>query len=172
VSFADRPQLRVPFTHDPTVLAGGLARLEADGETALYDSVVYSLWYMSGIRGKRVLVLLSDGEDVKSKYRFDEVLEFARRSGVAIYAIGLGLGSSAQQARMALSQLANETGGRTFFVERTDNFDSVYRTIERELRAQYLLAYQSDGSGPGYRKVDVEVKRPGIKASTVKGYYP
>ena len=172
ISFADRPQLRVPFTHDPAVLAGGLARLDADGETALYDSVVYSLWYFSGIRGKRVLVLLSDGEDVKSRYGFEEVLEFARRSGVAVYAIGLGLSTTAQVARMNLQRLATETGGTAFFVERSGGFDAVYRSIERELRSQYLLAYQSDGSGTGYRKVAVEVKRPGVSVTTVKGYYP
>jgi len=172
MSFADHPQLRVPFTHDPSVLAGGLARLEADGETALYDSVVYALWYFSGIRGKRVLVVLSDGEDTKSRYRFEEVVEFARRSGVAIYPIGLGLSSTAQVARSALNRLAAETGGNAFFVERTSGFDSVYRTIERELRAQYLLAYQSDGSSTTYRKVEIEVKRPGVHASAVRGYYP
>ncbi len=172
ISFADNPQLRVPFTNDPAVLGGGLARLDADGETALYDSIVYSLWYMSGIRGKRVLVLLSDGEDVKSRYQYEEVLEFARRSGVAIYPIGLGLTSNAQVTRLALSRLAAETGGRAFFVDRTAGFDAVYRTIERELRSQYLLAYQSDGKGSGYRKVSVDVKRPGVAAATVKGYYP
>ena len=172
MSFADRPQLQVPFTHDPAVLRGGLARLEADGETALYDSVVYALWYFSGVRGKRVLVLLSDGEDTKSRYSFDEVIEYARRSGVAIYAIGLGLNSNAQVARMNLQRLASETGGTVFFVERSGGFDNVYRSIERELRSQYLLAYQSDGSGIGYRKVEVEVKRPGVSVATVKGYYP
>ncbi|HEV8239532.1 MAG TPA: VWA domain-containing protein [Thermoanaerobaculia bacterium] len=172
MSFADKPQLRVPFTGDPAVLAGGLARLEADGETALYDSVVYALWYFSGVRGKRVLVLLSDGEDSKSRYSFDETLEFARRSGVAIYTIGLGLSSNAQVARMNLQRLATETGGTAFFVERAGGFDNVYRSIERELRSQYLLAYQSDGSGTGYRKVEVDVKRPGVSVSTAKGYYP
>jgi len=119
-----------------------------------------------------VLVLLSDGEDVKSRYGFDEVLEYARRSGVAVYAIGLGLQSNAQVARMNLQRLAAETGGTAFFVERTGAFDNVYRSIERELRSQYLLAYQSDGSGTGYRKVEVEVKRPGVSAATAKGYYP
>jgi VWFA-related protein len=172
ISFADKPELRVAFTHDPAVLAGGLAQLEADGETALYDSVVYSLWYFSGIRGKRVLVLLSDGEDVKSRYNFEEVVDFARRSGVAIYPIGLGLSSTAQVARMALQRLAAETGGTAFFVERSSSFDNVYRSIERELRSQYLLAYQSDGTGTGFRKVDVQVTRPGVNASSAKGYYP
>ena len=172
MSFADRPQLRVSFTHDPAVLAGGLARLEPEGETALYDSVVYALWYFSGIRGKRVLVLLSDGEDSKSKYTFEEAIEFARRSGVAIYTIGLGLSANAQVARMNLQRFASETGGTAFFVDRAGGFDSVYRSIERELRAQYLLAYQSDGNGPGYRKVEIDVKRPGVNVATAKGYYP
>jgi Ca-activated chloride channel homolog len=172
LSFADRPELHVPFTHDTAVLAGGLAHLAAEGETALYDSVVYALWYFSGIRGKRVLIILSDGEDTKSKYRFDEVIELARRSGVAIYPIGLGLNSNAQVARMALQRLAAETGGTAFFLDRVGGFDGVYRSIERELRSQYLLAYQSDGSGSTYRKVDVKVAKPGISVNAAKGYYP
>jgi VWFA-related protein len=172
LTFADAPQLRVPFTRDASVLAGGVAHLQADGEPALYDSVVYSLWYMSGIRGKRVLVLLTDGEDTKSKRKYEEVLELARRSGVTLYAIGLGLPSNANVARMNLQRLAAETGGSTFFVERRASLDPIYRTIERELRAQYLLAYQSDGTGDGYRKVSVDVKRPGVSVSAAKGYYP
>jgi Ca-activated chloride channel family protein len=172
VTFADKPTLRVPFTHDPAVLAGGLAHLEADGETALYDSLVYTLWYMSGVRGKRVVVLLTDGDDTKSKRRYEEALEYARRSGVTIYGIGIGLPTTASVARMNLQRLAAETGGSTFFVERRTSLDPVYRSIERELRAQYLLAYQSDGSGNGYRKVNVDVKRPGVTVGAAKGYYP
>ncbi|HEV8631308.1 MAG TPA: VWA domain-containing protein [Thermoanaerobaculia bacterium] len=173
LTFADKPQLRVPFTHDPAVLAGGLAHLDVEGQTALYDSIVYSLWYFSGVRGKRVLVLLTDGDDSKSRHRFEEMLEFARRSGVAVYAIGLGLPATANVARMNLQRLAAETGGAAFFIDRSvGGLEPVYRSIERELRSQYLLAYQSDGTGTGYRKVAVDVKRAGVSASTVRGYYP
>jgi VWFA-related protein len=172
ITFNDEPELVVPFTNDTAILAGGLVGLEVDGETALHDSVIYSLWYFSGIKGKRVLVLLSDGEDSKSRYRFDDVLEYARRSGVAIYAIGLGLPGGNDLARMALQRLASETGGSSFFIDRKGNLAEVYRSIERELRAQYLLAYQSAATGQGFREVEVEVSRPGVTAATARGYYP
>jgi VWFA-related protein len=173
LSFADKPQLRVPFTSDPAVLAGGLAHLDVEGQTALYDSVVYALWYFSGVRGKRVLVLLTDGEDSHSRHRFDEMLEYARHSGVAIYTIGLGLPASANVARINLQRLAAETGGNAFFIDRGPAaLEPVYRSIERELRSQYLLAYQSDGTGTGFRKVAVDVKRSGVSANAAKGYYP
>ena len=170
MSFADRPRLLVPFTNDEAVLAGGLASLVAEGETALYDSVIYALWYFSGIKGKRVLVLLSDGEDVKSRYRFDDVLRFARRSGVAIYTIGIGLPANAEMGRMALQRLAAETGGTAFWVDRSGELRSVYASIERELRSQYLLAYQPSSTEPGYHEVAVEVRRSGVEATTQRGY--
>ena len=172
MTFADQPQLVVPFTSDRAVLSGGLAGLAAEGETALYDSIVYSLWYFSGVRGKRALVLLSDGEDSRSRYRFEDALEYARHAGVAIYTIGLGLPAKADLARSALLRLAAETGGHAYFVARNGDLSDVYRSIERELRSQYLLAYQSPAAGEGYRRVDVEVTRPGVTAATVKGYYP
>jgi Ca-activated chloride channel homolog len=171
MTFADRPRLQVPFTSDPAVLAGGLAGLAAEGETALYDSLVYALWYFSGVKGKRVLVLLSDGEDVRSRYGFEDVLRFARRSGVAIYTIGLGLPSKAEVARAALQRLASETGGTAFWAPRGSSLDSVYATIERELRSQYLLAYQPRSPTEGYHEVKVEVRRPGARAITQRGYH-
>ena len=172
MTFADRPRLVVPFTNDRAVLAGGLVGLEVEGETALYDSVIYSLWYFSGVRGKRALVLLSDGEDSRSRYRFEDALEYARRAGVAIYTIGLGLPAKADLARAALLRLAAETGGRSFLVSRNDDLAEVYRSIELELRSQYLLAYQSSATGEGFRRVEVEVSKPGVSAATVRGYYP
>ncbi|MDX1631808.1 MAG: VWA domain-containing protein, partial [Thermoanaerobaculia bacterium] len=173
ITFADRPRLRVPFTNRIDVLAGGLANLEVDGETALYDSLIYALYYFSGIEGKRLLVLISDGEDVESEYDIEETLEFARRTGVAIYPIGLGLDPSDQQARTGLLRLASETGGRAFFVDRAAGLGRVYRDIEREIRSQYLLTYQSDGRDPErFRKVRIEVDEPGLEARTIEGYYP
>jgi len=175
ITFNDSPQLAVPFTNDHEILAGGLAGLVAEGETALHDSLVYALHYFSGLRGKRALVLLSDGEDVGSTYTFDDALDFARRTGVPIYAIGLGVGQREAMARAKLMRLAQDTGGRSFFVESADGLSTVYERIETELRAQYLIAYQSSQSSEGgdrYREVDLQVKKPGLSAKTMRGYYP
>ncbi|MGB5400040.1 MAG: VWA domain-containing protein, partial [Thermoanaerobaculia bacterium] len=173
VVFNDAPRLAVPFTSNHQVLAGGLVDLEAEGETALFDSLVFTLHYFSGIKGKRALIVLSDGEDSSSRYSFDETLEFARRSGIAIYSIGLGLPSRQLETRMRLQRFAADTGGRYFFISHASELASIYESIEEELRFQYLLAYQStDSEGDEFRRVEVRVSRPDLEATTVPGYYP
>ena len=173
VVFNDEPRLAVPFTSNHQILAGGLVDLEAEGETALFDSLVYALHYFSGIRGKRALIVLSDGEDSSSHYSFDETLEFAQRSGVAIYSIGLGLPNGELDARMRLQRFAADTGGRYFFISDASQLATIYESIEQELRFQYLLAYQStDSEGKSFRTVEVRVSRPGLEATTIPGYYP
>jgi Ca-activated chloride channel family protein len=172
LTFADEPRLAVRFTRSPEVLAGGLAGLEARGETRLWDAVAYALHYFSGIRGKRAIVLLTDGLDSGSKFRFEEVLEYARRTGVAIYVVGLDVPLNPPDAGMLIDRLARETGGRSFRISRALELGPVYRDIQRELRAQYLIAYQSDGTGEGFREIELRVKRPGVEVRTVRGYYP
>ena len=113
ITFNDHPSLVVKFTNDVNELAGGLAGLKAERGTALYDSVVFSLFYFNGIKGQRALLLLSDGKDEGSHFSFEDALEYARRAGVTIYAIGLGKDVDKRH----LSKIAEETGGRSFFVE-------------------------------------------------------
>ena len=173
ITFADEPRLAVRFTGQRERLAGGLAEIRADGETALYDALVFSLHYFSGLGGKRALVLLSDGADSTSKSSFENALEFARRSGVAIYTIGLSVPSNPPEPGMVLERLARETGGRSFRIERAAQLPRIYEQIEAELRSQYVLAYQSDArGGDGFRRVEVRVRRPGVEARLPAGYYP
>ncbi len=175
ITFADHPNLAVRFTNQQPLLAGGLAGLTASGNTALYDSLIYALYYFGGVKGKRAIVLLSDGKDEGSRYSYDDVLEYARRSGVAIYTVGIGLSTQSADIRLKLSRLADETGGRFFFIEKARELDGIYDTIQKEVRSQYLLAYQSSkegGSADKFRTVEVKVRKPGLEAKTVRGYYP
>ena len=174
MTFNDVPDLVVPFTNNLEILAGGLAGLVTEGETALHDSLIFALHYFSGLRGKRALILLSDGEDTGSEYSFDDVLEFARHTGVAVYSIGLEMDQREIVARSKLSRLARETGGRHFFISGAGGLGSVYRKIENELRAQYLIAYQSSQGQAieKFRKIELEVRPPGLQAKTMRGYYP
>ena len=174
ITFADSPRLAARFTSDVELLAGGLADLEAEGETRFYDALAYALHYFSGVRGKRAIVILSDFADSGSKYRMDEIVDYARRTGVAIYGIGLNVPREIPEAGMMLDRLARETGGRAFRISRVAELGAVYEAIRAELRAQYLIAYQSsrtDGSA-AYRTIEVEVERPGAEARTLRGYYP
>ena len=171
--FNDEPILKVPFTSRLEVLSAGLEEVESEGETALYDTLVYALHYFAGIRGKRALVLLSDGEDSRSRYTFAETLEFAQRSGVGIYTIALGLDPRQLDARNVLHRLAQETGGHFFSIASGRELEGIYRRIEQELRSQYLFAYQSTHEqGGDFRRVEVEVAQRGLKAKTIPGYYP
>jgi Ca-activated chloride channel family protein len=174
ITFSDQPTLAVRFTNQEPVLAGGLAGLTAAGNTALYDSLIYGLYYFGGIKGKRAIVILSDGKDEGSRYTFAEALEYARRSGVALYTVGIGLSTREADVRLKLARLADETGGRYFFIDRADELERIYDSIQNELRSQYLLAYQSskEGDPDKFRTVEVKLDKPGLEAKTVRGYYP
>jgi VWFA-related protein len=173
IVFSDTPLLRVALTNDTVLLNNGLAGIEADGETSLYDSLVYGLYYLAGLRGKRALILLSDGADSVSRFSFNQALEFAKRSGVAVYTIGLGLKGSDVSEYAVLRKLARETGGDCFFIDNARRLDRIYTRIEDDLRSQYLLGYQSpQQESRDYREVRVEVTRSDLEVKTVPGYYP
>ncbi len=178
ITFNDRPELAVGFTGSRETLAGGLADLTTEGETALYDSVLYALYYFGGLRGKRALILLTDGGDSSSEHHFDDVLDFARRSQVAIYSIGIDIDQRELLVRGRLQQLCNETGGRCFFITGASELKRVYERIETEVRSQYLLAFESpEGDPDAFRKVDVKLANPrpqgrrGVKVQTIPGYF-
>jgi Ca-activated chloride channel family protein len=174
ITFNQRPTLAAQFTDDVDALARELAGLKAEGGTALYDSIVFSLYYFTGIRGQRALLILSDGQDQSSRYTFDEALEYAQTVGVKIYTIGLDLPKSDTKARGELGKLADETGGRSFFVSEVGELDAIYSAIEEELRSQYLLAYQSTNTSGGgdFRTVEVAIPGRDAEARTLRGYFP
>ncbi len=173
ITFNDEPQLVVRFTNSQEVLAGGLTGLVTEGETALFDSVIFSLHYFSGLQGKRAVVILTDGEDSVSAYTYADAIEFARHTGVAIYVVGLNLQSQGNDVRMRMRRLAHETGGECFFIDNARQLEKVYASIQEELRSQYLIAYQSSiAGGEEFREVEVEMHAKGLEAKTIRGYYP
>jgi Ca-activated chloride channel homolog len=175
IVFNDRPYLASPFTNQAATFAGGLAGLKAERGTALYDSLIYSLFYFSGLSGQKALVLLSDGKDEASRFRFEQALEYVRRAGVTLYTVAVGLDKKeGAVGRKNLERLAEETGGRSFFLDSTSQLDATYEAIEEELRSQYLLAYQSKNLSRSseFRTVEVDVDKSGAEAKTLRGYYP
>ncbi|MDE2689102.1 MAG: VWA domain-containing protein [Acidobacteriota bacterium] len=172
VTFNDHPYLASDFTNDIGKLAGSLAGLKAERGTALYDAIVFGLYYLNGIKGQRALLLLSDGKDESSRFSFDQALEYAQRSGVAVYAIGLG--KQPGPARRALSRLAAQTGGSAFFIGQVAELAGVYDQILGELRSRYLITYQSTNTSGNrrFREIEADATAPGVSIRTLKGYYP
>ncbi len=172
VTFNSFPHLAVKLTSDRAALGAGLAGLVAEGQTALFDSLMFTLYYFTGIRGQRAILVLSDGKDESSRFTFEQTLDYARRAGITLYTIGLRLREST--SRRKLARLADETGGRSFFIDGITDLGGVYSVIQRELRSQYLVAYQSSNTSgdDGFRRVDLEVDRPAVTVKTLSGYYP
>lgn len=173
LSFSDHPVLLMPRTTDARAVNASLDNLNANGETALFDALVHSLYYFRGTRGRRAMVLLSDGDDNSSGIGWKDTLEYARRSGVAIYTIGLGV-ELLGDIRGRLKALAEETGGRVFFVNKAQELSGVYKEIDQELRSQYLLAFASDRTTADgkYRSIEVKAQKGKLNARTIRGYYP
>ena len=174
ITFNDHPNLAAKFTNDLKTLAGGLAGLKAERGTALYDSLIFSLYYFNGIKGQRALILLSDGRDEVSRFTFEDTLEYARRAGVSIYSIGLNLGKKLSDARRKLVKLSRETGGASFFIDSASDLPAIYASIQRELRSRYYVAYQSTNAtnDNDFRSIEVQLARSGLEAKTLRGYYP
>ncbi len=172
VTFNRFPRLAVPLTNDLQALGGGLAGLTAEGGTSLYDSLVFSLYYFTGIKGKRALLLLSDGKDESSQFSFDEAIEFARRAGVTVYSVGLRIPPGV--ARSRLEQVAQETGGQAYFIREVGELEAIYAAIEEELRSQYLLVYQSNSlrEDGDFREVELTTRDRELEVRTMSGYYP
>ncbi len=172
MSFNRFPDLRVKLTNELPRLGGGLVGLTAEGQTALYDSLVFALYYLNGVSGQRAVLLLSDGLDEVSRFSYSDTLEYARRAGVAVYAIGLGVPDA--QARKRLTEIAVETGGDSYFIRDIAELGAVYDRIQSELRGKYLVAYQStnDSSSDSFRSVTVNVSVPGARVKAMSGYYP
>ena len=173
VAFASRPHLLTGQTSDVAMVVDTIHSLRATGRTALHDALMTSLYYFRGVTGRRALVLLSDGEDTSSSAKYGDVLEYARHSEVVIYTIGLGVGGTQPLLRAKLEEIATATGGRAFFIDAARDLAPVYRQIDRELRSQYLLAYNSnrEDAGDDFRQVDVRVTG-NHRARAISGYYP
>jgi Ca-activated chloride channel homolog len=146
-----------------------LNRLDAFGTTGLYDAIVTALDAIQRARGRRALVLLSDGSDRYSKATAAEVLERARASDVLIYPIAFG-----RTRPEAFAELASLTGGRSFHVTDARRLPETLQTIATELRNQYLIGYSPvKPPVPGtneWRAIAVSVARPDVTVRARDGY--
>lgn len=173
VTFDNEPQLVSRFTTDKERLAQALAGLRAQGSTSLWDAVVYGLYQYQGTKGRKAYVILTDGADRASKFTYEAALDYARKTGVAIYFIGLKIGGTQFDVRTKINRMARETGGAVYYVESAKGLAGVYKEIDEELRSQYLITYTPPArQGTKWRKIEVKVTPGNLEARTISGYYP
>jgi len=172
---------------DRKAVRGAIESIEARGGTALYDALYSAADKLADAEGRRVIVLLSDGRDQAftdnepgSLHLFEEALEKARRSEVAIYAIGLGRHLDTEldlrherSLKDILDQLARTSGGRSYYPERGGQLSGIYRQIAVDLKAQYTLAYVSTNTARDgtWRAITITTKKPELEVEARSGYY-
>jgi len=173
VAFDTEPQLLQTWSSKVADVHAGLARVRAEDKTALYDAVIFALYNFQGIRGQKALILISDGKDTASKFSYEHALEYARRAGVPIYGIGIGIHAPDVDVRYKLDRLCRETGGTVYYIDQARELQRIYDDIQTELRSQYILGfYPSPDVKPGSKWREVTVHVNDGKARTVKGYFP
>lgn len=164
-----------PFVADLGSLRSQVDQMpEAEGATALYDAIVLGLYRFRTVPGRKALVIVTDGDDTASRIPYEDMLQYVRVARVPIYFIGIDLSRLDFSAAPRLRGLAEETGGVAYFVRRAGELDQVYERLEQELRTQYLIGYYAETTrnDRDYRKVELEVNRPGAKVRTIRGFIP
>lgn len=183
VEFANRPEVASDFTTDISKLQSKIIFTPAKGMTAMYDAVYVGLEKLkTGNNPKKALLLITDGEDNRSRYTFQNVKDFVKEQDVQIYAIGItdewnSQLSAGRTGRAMLEELADLTGGRAFFPDSVNELEDICTKIAIELKNQYVIGYHSTNAAKDgkWRKLRVKVNPPkGIQHLNVKskaGYY-
>jgi Ca-activated chloride channel family protein len=179
VNFNEEYFLDQDYTGSVPKLKDALERIEARGGTALYDAVVASSDHLkkSGALEKKVLLVVTDGEDNASRESLEQALRrLEEKNGPTVYTIGLLGDEHSKRARRALREMAEDTGGVAFFPKDLNEVQAITTQIAHDIRNQYTIQYKPTNpqSSGGYRTVKVEAQARGYKKLQVRtrsGYY-
>jgi len=160
-----------PFTSDMRVLDKGIGHVRNGAATALYDTLYLGSDALMRRRGRKVMVVITDGGDTVSKTSYQEAVRAAQEAEVILYSIIIvPIESNAGRdigGEHALIQLSRDTGGKYYYASSTDQLDSAFKQISDELRTQYLIAYY-----PSQRLSDSEFRRIEVKIDPATKDYP
>jgi len=173
VDFDTQPRLAHGVTTEVVDLLRTFNGLTADGYTALFDATIFSMLQFEETRGRKALVLLTDGDDYKSRYGPRRCVEYGKRLGVPVYVISLAAIQNPRRnaRRPELEGLAEATGGQVFYINEMAELSGAYAHINRELRSQYVLTFSTDRplAEEELDAVAVEVDRRGLEVRAVVG---
>lgn len=182
VNFNDAAYLDLPpgkdFTSSIQELAQALAKIDTRGGTAMRDAIQMSIEHLKkGHRDKKVIVVVTDGNDNSSLIPLEALMRNAHQSGILIYGVGLlneEEHGEARKAKAALNALAEATGGKTFFPTSVDDVGHIAKQVAHDIRNQYTIEYSpSNAAMDGtFRQIKIAVKAPGNpQVRTRSGYY-
>jgi Ca-activated chloride channel family protein len=178
MGFDVTPDITQGFTNNGDLLSTGIRKLSPGGGTALYDAV-YTACHneMLPLRGpasvRKVIILLSDGDDNQSHATLDDAVKMCQRADTTIYAISTNDSPSRDRGDDILKAMALVTGGRAFYPPRMEDVANAFQGIQEELRSQYSLVYKpadfkADGS---FRPIFLISRDHKYKVRVQKGYF-
>jgi len=179
LQFATEVRELTPFTNKVSQIDRGLGQLRGDWATALYDAICQGSAGLGRNPGRRVLVLISDGDDTASNATYAQAVEQALRNEVMIYSlIDVPIEASAGRdlgGEHALITLAEQTGGKSFYVS-GGGMDKAFAQVSDDLRTQYLIGYYPHNQEPGmaFHRIQVTIPRAAAGAFNIRhrtGYY-
>jgi Ca-activated chloride channel homolog len=179
MGFHENPWLAQDFTKNIGEMETALNGIELGGATAMRDALALAIQHAKrlGINDKKVLLVVTDGEDNSSAVEIDQLVRDAQQSGVLIYAIGLLNDASPRESERAkhdLDALTLATGGEVFYPKDVAEVNSIAEHVAHDLRNQYTIAYSpsNDKQDGTYRRIKVRVDSPaGAVVKTRTGYY-
>jgi Ca-activated chloride channel family protein len=175
MSFADTVTEVVSFTNEPKRIDDGLERVQRGDATALYDAIYLASQRLgeepSANGARRVVVLITDGENTTPHGSYDAALEQAERAGAMVYSLiivpieadaGRNVGGE-----HALIQMARDTGGKYYYVEDKHDLAPAFQHVSDDLRTQYTVGYyapQKGGDASELRHIELQLKDPALRA--------
>jgi VWFA-related protein len=179
ISFDSGVDLIQDFTDDPEKLANKVRQIRAGGGTSLYDALFLAVTkQLAGQSGRRIVILITDGDDNSSRVSLTETLEAAQKNDVTIYSISTNsaafFGSKEQErGDKTLKKFSEETGGKPFFPLKIQDLASSFLDIHDELRSQYQIGYRTSNAKQDgtFRRIRVDVTDKKFKARARSGYY-
>jgi len=180
VAFDSGVYLTQDFTEDPNVLANALSRVTAEGGTSVFDAIYkVSRDKLSGIdQARRMVLLITDGDDTTSRASVEQALEMALRNNVTIFALRLpdenSLNVRDLRGKPVLDRLTQSTGGRQFHFDGDESqLARFFDALQVEMRSQYSIGYrfQSPSSARSFHRIAIKMKEPNLMAFTRSGYY-
>lgn len=153
----------VPFTPDLRTIDRGIDRIRVGSATALYDALYLGARALEKRKGRKVMVVITDGGDTVSKTDYPEAVRAAQEAEAIVYSlIVVPVEASAGRdtgGEHALIQLSEDTGGKYYYASSLSQLDNAFRQISDELRTQYLLAYYPSRrySNSEFRRLQVSV---------------
>ena len=183
VEFGERVLTLVDFTSDFELVANAIRSTKVKGATALYRAIYVSIKDLEAYRrdelDRRAVIVLSDGNDTRSRLGFEDVKTQARKSNVIIYAISLRANAADlkkekyRNAKYELDMLARESAGKSYAPEKLKDLAGVYEEIAAELKSQYSIGYVSTNEAHDgkWRRLQILTAASGTVVRVREGYY-